>query len=329
MGAMLILNESEILAANDPAEMRMQMREALRRLSIGGAINFPRHVISLSGERALGFMPAHSDEILGYKAASVHVSNGTRNLNPHQGLVVLLDADSGQPKAILDACTITALRTAAVSAAATESLSRPDSKILGLIGAGRQALEHALALSHVRSFNKILVCSRTAKSAEKLIHQLKDRLSLELKAVDSPNEVLLQADVIVTCTSSRTPFCTSDLLPSGVHVNAIGACRPGYREFNLKNNLRLKIYMDSKPACLQEAWEISEGLARGELSEMNLTGEIGDLFAQNILGRTSPDDITFFKSVGLGIMDLFAADLLVRRSLDLGLGTRVHLGRHL
>lgn len=326
---MLLLNESEILAANDPTEMRMQMREALRRLSTGAAVNIPRHVISLSGARALGFMPAYSDEILGYKAASVHATNGTRNLNPHQGLVVLLDADSGQPKAILDACTITALRTAAVSAAATESLSRPDSKILGLIGAGRQALEHALALSHVRSFQKILVCSRTSKSAEKLIHELKDRIPLELKVVGSPNEVLLQADVIVTCTSSRTPFCSSDRIPLGVHVNAIGACRPGSREFNLKSNLRLKIYMDSKPACLREASEISEGLARGELGEMNLVGEIGDHFAQNILGRRSPDDITFFKSVGLGIMDLFAADLLVRRSLDLGLGTHVNFGRRI
>lgn len=267
--------------------MRLCVQKALSNLSKGKFTNFPRQVVNIPGDKALGFMPAATEKLLGYKAVSVFPDNAKYDLNPHQGLVVLIDNRSGRPRAILNGSTVTALRTAAVSAAATDALSRADTKVLGLIGAGRQAFEHALALSLVRPFEKILIYSRSSDSVKKLIKTLSGHLTCALEEAATIPWVMSSADVLVTCTSAASPICHSDQLRPGTHVNAVGACRPEKLEFRLKTREGLKIFMDSEAACFLEASEIMDALSNGDLTSSSIVGE---LFAENHTGRTSAEN---------------------------------------
>lgn len=322
-----VLNRRDILAVLDRTGLRQHMVEALMRISLGEALNYPRQVIELGPGRSLGFMPAQDLilDLIGYKTVSVFSENKELGLNPHQGAVILLDSKTGQVRAILDGSTITAIRTAAVSAAATEKLSLPGSRILALIGAGRQAYEHALALSEVRKIKKIFVWNRSVEAAERLIAILRSELPCEIESAMTPESAVAEADVIVTCTASSKALLKVDHIRPGAHVNAIGACRSGQLEIQLSNREHLKIYMDSREACVREASEISEAVASKRLDSALIMGEIGDCFAGRILGRDQATDITFFKSVGLGIEDIFAAEFLYQRALRLNIGTTIDL----
>lgn len=316
---LLVLSAKEIENSLEHDELRKCMRLALKFFSRKNADNIPRKVFDLIPEFKLGFMPAHSmlQKIVGYKAVSFIPSNQTNGLNPHQGLISLLDFDTGRVKAILDGSAVTAFRTAAVSAAATDELSRKESETLAIIGAGRQAFEHIQAILKIRQIKNIRIFSRSENSARLLLQKLNHLTTCRLHVVTSVLEAIKGADIVVTCTPSREPlFSLKDVAP-GVHINAIGACRPGFHEIQFCSRQGLKVYLDSKTACADEASEISE------VAENDIAGELGECFSNAIPSRTRKSDITVFKSVGLGITDLFAADYFYRRALALGLGQAV------
>ena len=305
------------------------MAKALRFLSDGKAENFPRHAINLTNDGALGFMPATyiAGNLMGYKAVTVFPNNRIHGLNPHQGIVVLLDSENGMVKAILEGSTVTALRTAAVSAVATEKLSRADSKKLAVIGAGRQAFEHILSICQIRPIEKVLIYNRNLETIKKLLAALKDTVKLakcKFEIAASPQKAVENADIVVTCTYSSTPLLRINDFQPGTHINAVGACRPGFTEVQLHDRDGLKIFMDSQHACLIEASELSMALAQGNLEASALIGEIGDCLTGNILGRTDKTDITFFKSVGLGVEDLFAADCLFQLANTKKIGSAIY-----
>lgn len=219
----LVLSATDILAAHSAKGLKKAMEHALKNLSSAQAQNFPRTVIEFNSSSALGVMPAQdqSRNLLGYKAVSVFFANRQIGLNPHQGLVILMDEHTGLIKALLDGTTVTALRTAAVSAAATERLSKQDAKTLTLIGAGRQAYEHALAIYEVRPIQKIQIWNRTIQTAENLILKLKNKISCEFSISDSPQQAVRNADIVVTCTSSKIPILRGDDFMPGTHINAV------------------------------------------------------------------------------------------------------------
>ncbi len=317
------------------------MQNALVLLSKNSAENGERGVFTAGGGHLIGFMPAESGPagLLGYKAVSVvdhkaaNSSQATTDCrtNPHQGLVTLLEPATGRVKAILDSSTITALRTAAVSAAATDCLSRKESRILSLVGAGRQAFEHAIAMSQIRPLEQIKIYSRTIASAKVLRTELQNQLLKKLSRlvkvdfVSSVCEALEETDIIVACTSSRAPLFHIAEVRKGTHINLVGASRPGSKEIVLVDQKNLRLYMDSRQSCLSEASEIIDPTLSGELSSRCLLGEIGGCFSGTLIGRSSNDDVTVFKSVGLGIEDVFAAQFFVQRAESLGLGTQVNL----
>ncbi|MDP3561523.1 MAG: ornithine cyclodeaminase family protein [Legionellaceae bacterium] len=325
---MLFLNEHDLKKCLDYDELRVHMKHALQSFSLKKATNFPRAVFNTHADinAPIGFMPAvdHGNKLLGYKAISVFHHNHKMNLNPHQGIVVLLDKLTGQVKCILDGFFVTAVRTAAVSAVSTELLSRADSKTLALIGAGCQAVEHVKAISRVRSIERVIVYSRTTKTFDDFSKKLSEYpFQIETKA--TPQEAVASADIIVTCTSSSNSLLSIHDFPKGAHINAVGACRPGEQEITICNRDKLKIYLDSEEACMIESEEIIHGLKNLSLDKKTIIGELGTCLSNHIPGRESQDEITFFKSVGLSIEDVYAADCFYQKAQKINIGQHVNL----
>lgn len=317
----LVLSASEILEATDRSALRQAMVQALRELSCGAAKSFPRQVAAFDSHRVIGFMPALNASVMGYKTVSVFSRNHERGLNPHQGLVVLSDPQSGMIKAILEGSTLTALRTAAVSAAATEILSRENASVLGILGTGRQAFEHALSIAEVRRLRKIVIRGRSRRSELRFSEKLKEHLDCSIEFAEHFREV----DILVTATASREVLLDSADFSPGLHLNAIGACRPGEREVEFRANPQLSIFLDSKEACAREASEIYESINSGALDRKHIRGEIGEVFAKKISGRQSLSEITVFKSVGLGIEDVLAAECIFAAAVAREIGTSLGL----
>jgi ornithine cyclodeaminase/alanine dehydrogenase-like protein (mu-crystallin family) len=325
---MLFLNEQDLQICMDLDKLRNCMRDALLSFSLKKSINFPRAVFNIDPKNnaPLGFMPAtdESKQIMGYKAVSVFHHNKQKNLNPHQGIVVLLDAESGQVKCILDGSFITAVRTAAVSAFATELLSNPNSTTLALIGAGRQAIEHAKAIARIRPIENIYIYSQSQASFDMCYNHLK-MYPFNICFRSSPKEAVSEADIAVTCTASKKSLLNIDEFPFGIHINAIGACRPGDKEIALYDQDLLKIFLDSKESCLLESDEIMDPLRDNSLSPEKIIGEIGECAANQIPGREHSDDVTVFKSVGLSIEDVYAAEFFYQTAKEKQIGQQVIL----
>lgn len=315
---LLVLNSAEIKKLLHLDELRLKMKEALLSTSKAETISELRHVTKFNENNALGVMPAinSSQCLIGYKAVTVYPKNMEKGINPHQGIVTLLDYETGQIKCIMDGSTITALRTAAVSALATDLLSKKDSESLAIIGAGRQAYEHYQAISRVRLIKELRIFNRTKEKAEQLADLIARESSANIKVVDSPMEAVARADIVVTCTSAKIPlFSTLDLKP-GCHVNAIGACRPGFIEVDVVLNEELKIFVDHFEACSVEADEI---LKLGK-DLFRITSEVGQVLGGFRTGRINDKEITFFKSVGIAAEDIYAGQMAYEKAMNEKIG---------
>jgi alanine dehydrogenase len=312
-----ILSAEDVEAAADRDELRESMGTALRDLAAGVVVSGERYVIPVGNHGALGFMPAHAPaaRLLGVKIAAVMPANAQRGLDLHQGSVLLLDAESGVVLAMLDASSVTALRTAAVSAWATARLSRPDATRLALIGAGRQAWEHVRAIVRVRPIKDVVVWSRTSAKANELLTRVQ-ALGISARIVSTARKAAGAGDIVVACTASQEALFSTDDLSPGAHLNAIGACRPGQCEVEFRNRPGLAIYLDSSAACDLEADELRLALATKRLAPSAIVGEIGQE-----IRPSERDGVTVFKSVGLGIEDLFAAETIRRRAKHRGSST--------
>lgn len=325
----LILNSQEIIKSTNLDGLRNSMSEALKNLSQAEGQNHSRHVVSAGHEAQIGFMAAHSQSlhVSGYKTVSVFKNNSKMGLNPHQGMVVLIDPLNGTIKALLEGSSVTALRTAAASAAATDVLSRKNSTHLGILGSGRQAFEHIKAITRIREIKKISVWSPNFNSLQKFIVQVQESFpNIELSTFDTPQKTIKDADIVVSCTASPIPLISIHEFSEGTHINAIGACRPGQREISIEDRKGLRIYMDSRKECMAEAEELIHALNSGDLNPLSILGELGESILGKISGRRTPDDITMFKSVGLGIEDVFAAQYIYNQAQLLNLGTQIELG---
>lgn len=340
----LVLNSENIERLLDLNELRNAMVEALKlvsserphsdhryesknKMSIDSfsfPIISPRHVVELRNGNALGYMPAQTREplILGYKAVAVFASNAGFNLNPHQGVMTLLCPETGRVKSFLEGSRLTAFRTAATSAAATDTLSKKNSRTLTILGGGEQAFQHIKALLKVRKFDRVNIYARNRLKLDKIYNEFSTKLELQYKS--SAEEAVKDSDVIVTCTSSPEPIIDSSRFSVGVHVNAIGSCRPFQQEVKFRLNPKIKIFLDHGPSCLLEADEIYHPNSRENISSM-VAGEIGEVLNKRKMGRESQDDITVFKSVGVAVEDLFAAEYFYKKAIREKVGTFIQL----
>lgn len=316
---LLLLSSQDQLKTFKRSGLQRAVRTALERSAAKKTSRIPRLVLSHTDQAKMGFMPAFAPEedLFGYKLVAVTPENSERGLNPHQGLVCLFDGKSGRVRALLEASTLTALRTAAASAAATDVLALPDSKVMAVIGTGVQAREHLMSLLEVRPIREIRVYGRTSRSVDGLLEYVDERLPAAPRIViaSSVLEAVRGAQIVSMCTASREPYLQCGDLDPGTHVNAIGACRPGFSEIELQRRPDLRVFVDSEIACLEEATELA--------SSIPIAGEIGRCFSGEIVGRENASQITLFKSVGTGVTDVFAADYLVKQCRAMGVGAEV------
>lgn len=300
----LFVNEPGVRALLTMEAAVPLMREALATLGRGDAVLPLRSLVRLpDGSGILGLMPGYlgSPQSFGLKVVSVMPGNHGTGYDAHQGVVMLFGTTHGEPIAILDATAITAIRTAAVSAAATDALARDDAGDLAILGSGAQARTHLAAMRVVRPLRRVRVWSRNPANAERFA------TSEGIEAVASAEEAVRGADLVCTTTSAREPVLQGGWLSPGAHVNAVGACFAANRELDTEAVRRSRLFTDRRESCLAEAGDFLIARAEGAITDAHLLGEVGDVLLGRIPGRVSRDDVTVFESLGVAIEDLAAA----------------------
>jgi ornithine cyclodeaminase/alanine dehydrogenase-like protein (mu-crystallin family) len=294
----LFLNEDQVRRYLRMSDLIPAMEKALIHFSAGRVTQPVRSVISIDPPGGfLGLMPALTPDGLGLKAVTFYPSNAERGIPTHMATIFLVDPQTGTPLAIMDGRLITEMRTAAVSAAATKLLALSDAKILAILGSGVQARSHVEALRLVRKFEEIRVWSPTPENAM--------RFANEIGAIaSSAEEAVRGADVIVTVTNSKTPVVKGAWLKPGCHVNAIGACRPDWRELD-DETMSNVVFVDSREGAMKESGDVI-------LSGARIYAELGEALAGK--ARPRANETTIFKSLGMAVEDIAAAMLVYQAS---------------
>jgi thiomorpholine-carboxylate dehydrogenase len=271
------------------------MKRALTSFSAGDVQQPVRTVLTVEeGKRYLGVMPAVARDAMGAKLVSFYPVNEGGPLPTHMAIVILFDPATGEPLAVMDGRLITEMRTAAVSAAVTDALAAPESRVLALLGSGVQANAHLEALRQIRRFDDVRVWSRTPEHARRFAAEHGATSALDVESA------VRGADVVVTATSAQEPLLRGAWLKPGAHVNAVGATRPNWRELD-DDAMHHVLVVDSREAALRESGDVI-------LSKATIFAEAGELFA-----GTKPlpvAETTIFKSLGLAVEDLAAARLV-------------------
>jgi alanine dehydrogenase len=297
----LILDEAAVRRLLNMRALIPAVERALRTLSAGEAAQPLRVMVPVAGHGGfLGSMPAYAGGQLGAKLVTFFPNN--KGVPTHHALVVLFKPETGEPMAVMDGRLITEMRTAAVSAAATNVLARRDAAVLAILGSGVQAHSHLEALRMVRDFREVRVWSPRNAGA------FAERFGV--RGARSAEEAVRGADVVLVATTSRTPVLMGEWLSPGMHVNAIGAPRPDWRELDDEVMRKAKLYVEQREAASRESGDVIAG--------GNIFAEIGEVFGGKKAGRQSPGEITLFKSVGVAVEDLASAELVYRNAVASG-----------
>jgi ornithine cyclodeaminase len=319
---MLIVDADEVERLLDMPGCMAAMEDALVTLA-RGEFHLPlRPIVKPPGEsHFLGLMPTFRSggrPLYALKTVAVFPDNPARGLDPHQGTVTLYDGETGEVLAVMNASPITAIRTAAVSGVATRALAREDARVLAIVGAGHQAGPHVAAMLEARPFEEIRVAARTRESAERLADKWPNA-----RAVGSNEEAVRGAGVICTVTQSAEPVLAAEWLEPGAHINAVGACLPHTRELDSATVVRASFFTDRRESCENEAGDYVIPLKEGAISDGHIKAELGEVLAGTAPGRTSPEEITVFESLGLAVEDLASAEYIAQRARETGAGTEV------
>lgn len=302
------------------------MREALQTLAKGQAVQPLRHFVKQpDGNGLLALMPSYlgSPAALGLKTITVFPGNLDTPYESHQGAVLLFETKNGSLLSILDASSITAIRTAAVSAVATELLAKKNASTLGILGSGRQAATHLEAMLAVKStIQKTRVWLRNPDHAKAFAKCESTRHGLQLEVVDSPESAVSGSDIVCTTTSATLPILKGAWLSPGSHVNAVGG-GPGVCELDSEAIARSSLFTDRRESIQNEADDFKIPKQEGVITDSDICGEIGEVLIGKVQGRKSENEITIFRSLGLGIEDLAAAHYLHHQALSKNLGTSV------
>lgn len=319
-----ILSADDVRACIDMPTAIEAMRAAFAALSGGTAIVPLR--LGLETEYGVTlFMPAHLRDSgsTGAKVVSVNVGNAERGLPAIHAVVLVLEPETGRLRALMDGTWLTALRTGAVGGLAVDVLAREDSSAVALFGAGVQARTQLEAVRCVRSITDVRVVDPVREAADGLVAEL---TGLTARCVDDPDEALAGADIVIAATTSSTPVFDGSRVEPGTHVTGIGSFTPEMREVDATLVSRARVVADQRDAVLAEAGDIAGPVAEGVVDESIISAEIGEIVLGGAPGRTSADEITFFKSVGNAVQDIAVAALVLEQAEAAGRGVVVHLG---
>ena len=312
---MIFLSEAEVRELLDLDELVDALADAHRDLSAGEASMPPRIAAFAQNDGLLGVMPAYLPSAgLACKLVTLFPKN--RDRHTHQALICMFDEENGTPVALMDGTYITATRTAAGSALATRLLAREDSRVLAILGSGVQARTHADALRRVREFAEIRVASRDRVHAEQLASEI------GAQAVDSWEEALRGADVVAAATHAAEPIVRREWLTPGVHVNSVGANPSGRGEVDAATIAAALVAVESRASTLAPPPAGAPEFADGDHGEVV---ELGELVSGSRPGRSSLDEITLYKSVGVAVQDVAAAALVLAAARGRSMGRAIEL----
>lgn len=307
--SLLFFDEQAVRTRLNLPELIDAMELALVEFSAGKVQQPVRSVFSFGAEHSIfGLMPCYVPSLpaVGAKVVTVCPGNAARGLGTHQATIIMLDPTTGVVKAVIDGRYITEVRTAAVSAVSARLLARRDSRVLGILGSGVQARSHFKALQLVRGFREVRAWSPTAAHLREFAAETGARI------MENAETVVRGADVVVAATASLVPVIQSEWVDDGTHVIAIGSCLPTQRELDPVLVARARLVVDSRAAALQEAGDVLMGIAEQRWTAEHIEAELGELPV-----RKNDREITVFKSLGLAIEDIFAAQLVLTRP-DMG-----------
>ena len=278
------------------------MREAMIALSQGRTRQLLRSILDIGGGNAFGVMPGAFDGgAFGAKLVSVFPGNFALGKMSHQGVVILFDPETGAPTAVLEAGEITAIRTAAASAAATDALARPDASRLAILGYGEQALRHVAAIREVRAIDRVTVWGRSPERARAFAEKVGGEVMATVAAA------VAEADIVCTVTAAPEPILFADQVAEGTHINAVGSSRAGPVEIDPALVARARFFADHRDGVLAQGAEFLRAKELGLVDDSHVLGEIGEVMADTLPGRTSERDVTIYKSLGSIVQDLAAA----------------------
>ena len=323
-----ILSRQDVRQALPMRQAIEAVKRAFAQLSTGQA-NVPLRV-ALDVPRHNGvtlFMPGYlsSDDQMAVKIVSVFNDNPSQGLPLIHALVIVVDATTGSPAAVMDGTYLTALRTGAASGAATDLLARPDAHTAAVFGAGAQGRTQLEAVCAVRPIHEAWVYDVAPRQAAAYAEEMSQRLSLPVRVAETPAQAVCQADVICTATTATSPVFADADVPPGTHVNAVGAYTPHMQEVPPETVLRARVVIDHRESSLAEAGDLLIPIEQGLMTEDHIYAELGEIAAGSKPGRASPDEITLFKSVGVAVQDVAAAGAVLEAARELGLGTEVAL----
>ena len=323
-----LLTEQHVHALLPMADLIPAMESALAKFSSGEVLQPVRTVLTVGPTKAYyGLMPAYipAPASMGAKLVTVFGENHKQGLPSHLATILLLDPETGSLVALMDGRYITEARTAAVSAVSARFLAKAEASTLGLIGSGVQARSHLEALQHVRQLQEVRVWSPRQQSREQFIADMSPRVGIPIHPAPSAEAAVKGADLIVLATASKTPVLESGWVAPGAHVMCVGACRPDQREMAPALVKRGRLYVDSRAAALVESGDVVMNIKDGLFDATHLRGEIGELVLGRVKGRESDAEVTIFKSLGMAVEDVVAADLVLRRATETGAGTELTL----
>ena len=285
------------------------VRQAMIAFSRGETRQLLRSLIPLADGRMFGIMPGAMGEraVFGAKLISVFPENFAKGIQSHQGVVVLFDPESGAPVCVVHAGEITAIRTAAASAVATDALARKDARRLALLGYGEQAESHARAIQKVRDVESMTVWGRSPERARAFAERMALQLGIPVRAADSARDAVADADIICTLTAAYDPILKGEWVQPGTHINAVGSGYAGPAEIDNQLVARSRFIADSRDGVLQQGGEFLRAKAAGLIGDEHIVAEIGQVLAGQIEGRRSANEITLYKSLGHIVQDLATA----------------------
>ncbi len=285
-----------------------------------------RSAIPVGGNNKMGVMPGAITDpaCFGVKLVSLFPENPSLGLSSHRGAIVLFEAQTGGAIAMMDAGLLTAIRTAAASGVATKALAREDASSLLLVGYGEQAEFHLDAMCAVRPIRTVSVVGRSLKKAEEFIaRSIQKYPQIQFYAGTNVQEAVRQVDIVCTVTSSPIPILQGDWITRGTHLNVVGSSIPSMREIDDEVVLRSSIWVDYWPSAEAQAGELVDMMAAGTITKDHILGEIGHVLSGNLEGRTTPEQITLYRSLGIAAQDLAAAHYVLEKATVEGLGQDV------
>jgi ornithine cyclodeaminase/alanine dehydrogenase-like protein (mu-crystallin family) len=322
---LLVLSQSEIEQLLPMPACIEVITQALIALA-QGRVHLPLRMVVRPPEAAgvMALMPAHvagDRPALGVKVINVFNGNPARGQDSHQGAVLLFEVETGEPLAVMNASAITAIRTAAVSGVATRLLARAEAGDLAIIGSGVQARSHLAAMACVRSIRRARIASRNFEHARRLAAEMQPQYPFAIEPVVTIETAVRGADLIVTATSSAEPVVQRDWITPGAHLNVVGASLPAAREIDTATMAAASLFVDRRESTLNEAGDYLIAAREGAIGPEHIRAEIGEVLTGAQPGRTQPDEITLFKSLGLAVEDVAAAAFVYQQARRNSAGT--------